>query len=105
MRAPGDAEHRTGRGLEVVLRGPPPGLSDRPTGWAPTLRAGAAGCGGGDGSDAATGPASATEATSTPEAVADDVVDIGGRGLYLKCTGSGSPTVAMEAGDADWSSS
>jgi hypothetical protein len=28
------------------------------------------------------------------------VVEIeGGRGLYVKCTGSGSPTVVMEAGD------
>jgi pimeloyl-ACP methyl ester carboxylesterase len=36
----------------------------------------------------------------------DEVVDIGGgRGLYVRCTGSGSPTVVLEAGDEDDSSS
>jgi hypothetical protein len=35
----------------------------------------------------------------------DRVVEIeGGRGLYVKCTGSGSPTVVMEAGDENDSS-
>lgn len=29
----------------------------------------------------------------------------GGRGLYVRCTGSGSPTVVMEGGDDDTSGS
>ena len=33
------------------------------------------------------------------------MVDIGGRGLYLRCRGSGSPTVIMEGGDEDTSQS
>jgi Alpha/beta hydrolase family len=36
----------------------------------------------------------------------DRIVDIGGgRGLYVRCTGEGSPTVVMEGGDQDTSSS
>jgi hypothetical protein len=36
----------------------------------------------------------------------DRVVEIEGkRGLYVRCTGSGSPTVVMEAGDGDTSDS
>ena len=45
--------------------------------------------------------------STTSAAVAADtfagVVDIGGRGLYLRCAGSGSPTVIMEGGDEDTS--
>jgi Serine aminopeptidase, S33 len=40
------------------------------------------------------------------EPFVDEVVDIGGgRGLYVRCTGEGSPTVVMEGGDLDTSSS
>jgi pimeloyl-ACP methyl ester carboxylesterase len=36
----------------------------------------------------------------------DRVVDVdGGRGLYVRCTGTGSPTVVMEGGDGDTSDS
>ena len=36
----------------------------------------------------------------------DGVTKIGGgRGLYVRCTGSGSPTVVMEGGDGDTSDS
>ena len=39
------------------------------------------------------------------EPFVDEVVDIGrGRGLYVRCTGEGSPTVVMEGGDLDTSS-
>jgi pimeloyl-ACP methyl ester carboxylesterase len=33
------------------------------------------------------------------------VVDVGGYRLHIKCTGSGSPTVVIEAGLGDWSTS
>jgi alpha/beta hydrolase fold len=50
-----------------------------------------------------------TSGPTTSAAVATDsfagVVDIGGRGLYLRCAGSGSPTVIMEGGDEDTSHS
>jgi alpha/beta hydrolase fold len=67
-----------------------------------------AGCGGGD--DEADEP-SATTTTTTTESEAsagelDEVVQIeGGRGLYVRCTGTGSPTVVMEGGDGDTSDS
>jgi pimeloyl-ACP methyl ester carboxylesterase len=52
------------------------------------------GNGGGEGGEAA-----------GAEGKLDRVVEIeGGRGLYVKCTGSGSPTVVMEAGDENDSS-
>jgi hypothetical protein len=35
----------------------------------------------------------------------DGAFDVGGRSLYLRCTGTGSPTVVMEAGDEDTSDS
>lgn len=35
----------------------------------------------------------------------DGTFDIGGRSLYMRCTGSGSPTVLMEGGDEDTSDS
>jgi hypothetical protein len=51
-------------------------------------------CGGGEGGEAA-----------GAEGKLDRVVELeGGRGLYVKCTGSGSPTVVMEAGDENDSS-
>jgi hypothetical protein len=48
-----------------------------------------------------------TEAeTAQPPGELDDVVDIDGdRGLYVRCTGTGSPTVVMEGGDEDTSDS
>ncbi len=52
-------------------------------------------CGGGGGGG--------SEATSAAQEL-DRVVEIEGkRGLYVRCTGSGSPTVVMEAGDGDTS--
>jgi pimeloyl-ACP methyl ester carboxylesterase len=59
----------------------------------------AVGCGSGGGDDGST-----SAATSTPPAAkrVDGVVKIaGGRGLYVRCTGAGSPTVVMEGGDED----
>jgi alpha/beta hydrolase fold len=57
-------------------------------------------------------PVSTTTARETTTEVVSDatdsfagVVDIGGRGLYLRCAGSGSPTVIMEGGDEDTSHS
>lgn len=66
-----------------------------------------AGCGGDDeapsSSDGTTTPTSAT--TSAPKDL-DRVVKIDGdRGLYVRCTGTGSPTVIMEGGDEDTSDS
>jgi len=69
-----------------------------------------ASCGGGVSSEDAGG--TATQATTTsasassgPEEL-DGVVDIDGdRGLYVRCTGTGSPTVVMEGGDGDTSDS
>ena len=65
-----------------------------------------AGCSGGDpqpkpdSTRAATGPARAAAAT------VDGLVDIGGgRRLYVRCTGTGTPTVLMEGGDDDTSDS
>ena len=55
------------------------------------------GCGGGD-----DGSQSAAEDT----APIDTVVKIdGGRGLYVRCSGTGSPTVVLEGGDEDTSDS
>ena len=61
------------------------------------------GCGGDeDTGSAPTVPAS----TTTAENGLDGVVKIDGdRGLYVRCTGSGSPTVVMEGGDGDTSDS
>ena len=65
----------------------------------------AAGCGDDDDSaeSASTTSTSSTTAIAQTEAGAlDEVVEIeDGRGLYVRCTGTGSPTVVMEAGDAD----
>src|SRR5688572_17086812 len=48
-------------------------------------------------------PTAQEEATTSPESRGlDRAVNIGGgRRLYVNCMGSGSPTVVMEAGDAD----
>ena len=44
--------------------------------------------------------------TVSADARIDRVVDVAGeRGLYLRCTGTGSPTVVMEGGDEDTSAS
>ena len=68
----------------------------------------AAGCG--DDKDApsssraSTAPSSATEPAASKNL--DRVVKINGdRGLYIRCTGTGSPTVVMEGGDGDASDS
>jgi len=60
--------------------------------------------------DEADEPTTATTTTTTeadePPGELDEVVQIdGGRGLYVRCTGSGSPTVVMEGGDLDTSDS
>ena len=63
-----------------------------------------AGCGGEASSADTSSSGSSTRAA--PGADLDRVVSIDGkRGLYVKCTGSGSPTVLMEAGDEDTSDS
>ena len=60
----------------------------------------AAGCGDDDDDE----PVASTTTNTTTEAAGelDEVVQIdGGRGLYVRCTGEGSPTVVMEGGDLD----
>jgi pimeloyl-ACP methyl ester carboxylesterase len=66
---------------------------------------GLAGCG--DGSEPSAGsPAESTASPSPGSGEIDRVVDIGaGRGLYLRCTGTGTPTVVLEGGDEDTTSS
>jgi hypothetical protein len=72
-----------------------------------------AACGGDEetsNSAAAAAPVSEADASSgepDPDAAElDRVVNIdGGRGLYVRCTGEGSPTVVMEGGDGDTSDS
>jgi Alpha/beta hydrolase family len=61
------------------------------------------GCGGSDEDDAnAASPSAGTSVSRNP----DGVTKIGrGRGLYVRCTGTGSPTVVMEGGDEDTSDS
>ena len=66
------------------------------------------GCG--DGGDAATSTAANTTpspgATSAGDENPDGVIKIdGNRSLYVRCTGTGSPTVIMEGGDEDTSDS
>ena len=52
--------------------------------------------------NASPSPGSPSAARENP----DGVVEIGGgRGLYVRCTGTGSPTVVMEGGDEDTSDS
>ena len=67
------------------------------------------GCGSGD-SGTAQAPSPTPEPTSSVRPAAtqdqDGVVKIDGdRGLYVRCSGSGSPTVVMEGGDEDTSDS
>ena len=63
-----------------------------------------AGCGGeASGADTSS---SGSSSRAAPEEDHDRVVSVDGkRGLYVRCTGSGSPTVVMEGGDGDTSSS
>ena len=68
-----------------------------------------AGCGDDDDSagspEQGTAPSSATSMPSASKQL-DGVVKIdGARGLYVRCTGTGSPTVIMEGGDEDTSDS
>lgn len=59
-------------------------------------------------SSGSTGPASVTATTISAASSSgdiDQVVDIGDRGLYLRCSGSGTPTVILEGGDEDTTSS
>ncbi len=61
-----------------------------------------AGCGGGENPSQSEEGASTTSATPRQAQNLDRVVEIDGdRGLYVRCSGTGSPTVVMEAGDAD----
>jgi pimeloyl-ACP methyl ester carboxylesterase len=62
------------------------------------------GCGGDEGNDATPTNPAATSVASNDDL--DRVVKIDGeRGLYVRCSGSGSPTVVLEGGDGDTSSS
>ncbi len=64
-----------------------------------------AGCGG-EASSADTSSSGSSSRAAPPEDDLDRVVSIDGeRGLYVRCTGSGSPTVVMEGGDEDTSDS
>lgn len=70
-------------------------------------------CGGGDSepgsADATTtssSTATGTETATGPSTDLDEVVKIDGdRGLYVRCSGTGSPAVVMETGDQDTSDS
>jgi len=59
------------------------------------------------GDDAGTAQTAGTvQATTSSDAAIDRVVNVDGeRGLYLRCSGTGSPTVVMEGGDEDTSAS
>jgi hypothetical protein len=73
-----------------------------------TAAAGAlAACGDGDdGATSRTASGDAGSATAQEGGKLDRVVEIeGDRGLYVRCTGTGSPTVFMEGGDDDTSDS
>jgi hypothetical protein len=69
------------------------------------------GCDGDGGSAGASAAGNASAAADGPSPLAgsedlDRVISIeGNRGLYVRCTGSGSPTVVMEGGDGDTSNS
>lgn len=63
-----------------------------------------AGCGGED-SDAGEAGESAPTATAETSGIESTVTVGGGRKLYVRCSGTGSPTVVMEAGDEDSSTS
>jgi hypothetical protein len=67
-----------------------------------------AGCGGGDDAASSSDGTTTRRSTITPSASKqlDRVVKVDGdRGLYVRCTGTGSPTVIMEGGDEDTSDS
>ncbi len=73
-----------------------------------------AACGGdgsptdGDETEAATGASPSAEASSggVTDGEIDGLIEVaGGRSLYLRCTGTGSPTVILEGGDGDTSAS
>lgn len=67
-----------------------------------------AGCGGGEPpADAGTRPSTPRSTATAPAGTTlDRVVRIaGGRGLYVRCTGSGAPTLILEGGDEDTSAS
>ena len=52
----------------------------------------------GCGDDATKDQAQPSPKVTLPGVGAGDVVDVGGRGLYVECVGAGSPTVLLEAG-------
>ncbi len=55
---------------------------------------------------AAAAPAGSTSATPAAEGDVDGLLDIaGGRRIYVRCAGAGSPTVILEGGDEDTSAS
>ncbi len=62
---------------------------------------------GGCGSDTSTPSGSDAPSSSASQPGLDGVVKIEGnhRGLYVRCTGAGSPTIVLEAGDEDTSDS
>ena len=65
-----------------------------------------AGCGDGDEVATSTDANAARAATSAGGENPDGITEIGGgRSLYVRCTGAGSPTVVMEGGDEDTSDS
>jgi len=63
------------------------------------------GCGDDDDGATSTSTTGASSPTTGAGPDLDGVVDIGGRGLYVRCSGSGSPTVFLEGGDEDTSAS
>jgi pimeloyl-ACP methyl ester carboxylesterase len=64
-----------------------------------------------EGEDSSSPPVATVSPTEAPAGSSasngiEGVFDVdGGRGLYLRCTGTGSPTIVLEAGDGDDSSS
>jgi hypothetical protein len=62
-----------------------------------------AGCGGDDDEGEPATAASTTPPAAEEPAVTEKKVRVGGRELYLRCVGEGSPVVIMEAGDLDTS--
>ena len=67
----------------------------------------ASGCGGDDGAPASGGASTSPAAPSREvRTQPHGVVEVDGdRGLYVRCSGSGSPTVVLEGGDGDTSDS
>jgi alpha-beta hydrolase superfamily lysophospholipase len=78
----------------------------RTTTLAVALTALVAACGDDDGGPSRAAKPDARAADTSSRVATDRVVEIDGdRGLYVRCTGDGSPTVVMEAGDQDTSDS